>query len=176
MTIDLASLQSRDGARRVSPDQWGVADDADCTRVIPNIPEGSSTVAGSPGSCCGFSLARDGRPFSGCTWCRPEDNRGGGSRPSSGGKRSGPGALQTTPVTLERSLAISPSLRRSVPVTLVLDRCRHPAAAMAALPPAESFPDPGVKVTAKAALLRDMFSETDLATKVAPPPEDVLGH
>ena len=72
-------------------------------------------------------------------------------------------------------------------MTLVLDRCERPAAAMAALspvtsssvpggkgstamaalPPAENFPDPGRKVKAKAALPRDTLSETDLATKTA---------
>ena len=41
---------------------------------------------------------------------------------------------------------------------------------MAALPPAENFPNPGGKVAAEATLPRGTFSETDSATKVTPPP------
>ena len=40
-----------------------VADDSDSKRIIPSIPDGSSTVAGSLGSWCGFSLAYGGPPF-----------------------------------------------------------------------------------------------------------------
>ena len=71
-------------------------------------------------------------------------------------------------------MTISPLPRRSVPVTLVLDRCRRPAVAMAALPLAESFPDPGGKVAANAALPQDMFPVTDEVTMVALPPAKMI--
>ena len=84
------------------------------------------------------------------------------------------GALQTTPVALERSLTILPFPRRAVPVTSVLDCYRRSVAVIAALPPAESFPNPGGKVAANAALPQDTFPVTDEATMVALSPAKMI--
>lgn len=95
--------------------------------------------------------------------------------------------METTLFVLELFLAVLPFPRWPIPVALVLYQCGHLAAVVAtlstvtsasvllakasvvvaALLPAELFPDPEGKVAAKTSLPQDKFPETDVVTTVA---------
>lgn len=60
------------------------------------------------------------------------------------------------------------------PVTSALVPGDRLTAAVVALPPGVSFPDPRGKIAAKAPFPREAFPETDVAAMAAPPSEDVL--
>lgn len=174
----------------------GVADDADSTREIPCISNVSSTAAGPSSYCWGFILASGGYPSLGKARCYTVNNPGGGSGPPSGAERSGHGgAFVDDPSCTRTILGVFIVPRRLVSVTVVLNRCgslaaimtaillvtttsfqaKKPTAVVAALPQAETVPEPEGTFEAEASLPRDAFPETDLATMVASPlREDVL--
>lgn len=103
----------------------GVADDVKSMRIITSISDGYSTMAGSLGSCCGFSLAARATLL------------------QAAGGLGTKGPWQTTTVALGQSLTIPPLPRRSVLVFLGLDRCGYPAALIASLLPMTSASVPG---------------------------------
>lgn len=106
----------------------GVADDADSTRMIPGIPDGSSTWTGLISDCILF-LGCGCRPSSGYPRFRHKDNTGGVADLPTMVNVTG----SATPVELERSSTNSPFRRRPVPVTLVLNLDKCLTASMAAL-------------------------------------------
>lgn len=121
--------------------------------MIPRIPDGPSTAAGLPLSSSGLTLACGGRlprdtrnPISGKILEAVATFPLAANVPTPGGAfRYNVGS--TRPILRDFTLP-----KTAVPVTLVLDRCGHLAAAMTVYPPVRSSSAPGGNSTAEGPL------------------------